>query len=85
MAPHAGENPLFVGAPAGVPDSFGQLNCATTSYGSNVGSVLAANCPHDGNRYSVCLDEPALRGCRLYTQGPFLKVDCSVACWVEQL
>ncbi|BDA51267.1 hypothetical protein COCOBI_18-1440 [Coccomyxa sp. Obi] len=79
----SGSRALLQGS--GVPDSYGQHDCATTIYGTNEGSVLAANCPHDGQRYSVCLDGPAVRGCRLYSQGPFPKVDCDAACWVEQL
>ncbi|CAL8466373.1 g5909 [Coccomyxa elongata] len=68
-------------------DSLGLFDCADVTYYrgplkymGNTGAVLAASCPHDGQRYSVCLGGPAVRGCRLQSQGLFPDVDCESQC-----
>ncbi|KAK9917877.1 hypothetical protein WJX75_009162 [Coccomyxa subellipsoidea] len=40
----------------------------------------AANCPHDGLLYQVCLLGPATGGCRLESAGMFPEAECNTIC-----
>ncbi|BDA51270.1 hypothetical protein COCOBI_18-1470 [Coccomyxa sp. Obi] len=47
------------------------------------GSSVATGCPHDGQRYAVCLSGNAKGGCMLEAQGLFPKADCDFTCWFQ--
>ncbi|CAL8466372.1 g5908 [Coccomyxa elongata] len=52
-------------------DSLGLNNCTCINFGDPPvpASDLANGCPHDGQRYVVCLSGNAKGGCRLEAQG----------------
>lgn len=68
-------------------DINGLIDCTCINYDSpgrhTVGFDVANACPHDGQRYMVCLSGNAKGGCRLENEPIFPLADCAFPCWFQ--
>ncbi|BDA51269.1 hypothetical protein COCOBI_18-1460 [Coccomyxa sp. Obi] len=72
----------------GTKDSLGLTDCGCTVYKAAgaqpvMGSDLVSGCPHDGQKYAVCMGGNAKGGCKLESQGLFAPADCAFSCWFQ--